>query len=163
MLIQKGKKMRKSSITFEEALIDMVRFYGEDTDRRSCVEGERLYYNSDGRQCAIGRLARPEHEALFRNFDNTDCGVIESVVHEYQKKQRMNGKWISEEEALAELTIVSDATLMDITFLQILHDEDPNWDKDGLTQFGVQTVGNFRPDLMEKVLSAIQKEEFLHQ
>lgn len=164
MLIQTIQKMKSTSITFEEALIDMVRFYGEDTSRRACANGDRFYMHSDGRKCAIGRLIRSEHEAFFRNFDDAGlCGSIEAVVHEYQRLRLIDGRGISEEQAVQELTIVRDATLIDMNFLQIIHDEDSNWDENGLSQFGIETIGNFRIELLDSIVSMNQKEEFLHQ
>lgn len=155
-------EMRNTSITFEEALIDAVRFYGEDIGRRSCVEGLRLYAIKDGRKCAIGRLIRSEHEEFFHTFDEDgQCGTIEAVVHEYQKNQRMSGRYVSENEAVKELTYISDATLTDVSFLQILHDDDQNWDEQGLTEFGMETIKDFRPDLRDVVFLSLQED--LHQ
>ena len=39
-----------------KALVDSLRFYGEDTGRRSRHQNECLYLHSDGRRCAVGRL-----------------------------------------------------------------------------------------------------------
>ena len=156
--------MKNTSITFEEALMDAVRFYGENTERRSCDGNNRFYLSNSGKKCAVGRLIKEEHEEFFRIFDNEDvCGSFEAVVHAYQRLEAINGRTLSENEAVGELTIVGDATLMDINFLQNFHDEDPNWDENGLTPFGVQTIGEYRPDLLEKVVKYTQKEEFLHQ
>lgn len=164
LLIQDHKKMKNTSITFEEALIDMVRFYGDDTKRRACTNGDRFYMHNDGRRCAIGRIIKPQHEAFFRSFDGDGmCGSIEAVVHEYQKRQLISGRTVNEDQAAKELTIVKDATLIDLNFLQIIHDEDSNWDESGLSPFGIETIGNFRLDLLETVVAMTQKEDFIHQ
>jgi hypothetical protein len=43
------------TITFKEALVDSLRFYGEDTGRRSRHQNECLYLHNDGRRCAVGQ------------------------------------------------------------------------------------------------------------
>ena len=59
---------------------------------------------------------------------------------------------ITETEAIAELTVLTDATLSDLLFLEVLHDEDANWDPNGLTSFGESTLTDFRPDLAKEVI-----------
>lgn len=147
--------MINTNITFKEALIDVIRFYGENPLRRSCIEGDRIYMHDDGRKCAIGRYIRPGKEETFRSFEN---GNIESVVHAYQTKERMNGRWINEYDAIIELLCIQDASMDDLAFLQILHDEDNNWGPNGLSEFGEKTIEQFRPDIAEEVLRTVKNQ-----
>lgn len=146
-----------TEITFKEALVDAIRFYSEDPSRRSCIAGDRIYMQEDGHKCAIGRYIRPGQEEVFHSFDvHEKNGNIETVVNAYQVQQRKSGRWIGEKEAIAELVNINDATLDDLVFLQILHDEDGNWDSGGLSEFGRETIKQFRPDLYEDVLKETQ-------
>ncbi len=144
-------------MTFKEALVDTLRFYSEDTNRRS-HHGDMCYFmHNDGRRCAVGRLVRPEKEEFFKQMDLLNNSNIEATVHAHQLNVMINeSRTITESEAIKELTIVSDAELNDLLLLEILHDEDHNWDKNGLTEFGMETVEHFRPDLVEDVHVALE-------
>ncbi len=140
-------------MTFKEALIDTIRFYSNDVTRRSA----QCYFDAVGNKCAIGRLVRQDKKELFQRFDNhIMSGNIESVVHAYQAERN----WaISETEAIAELTYISDANVADVSFLQLIHDENPNWDKDGLSSFGRATVRHFYPEIADEVMDALEVDE----
>lgn len=140
------------TITFKEALVDTLRFYGEDPSRRSRHKNECLYLHSDGRRCAVGRFIRSEKEEFFRTMDNIHNSNIEAAVHAHQHRCGLSGKNISESEAILELTVITDATIGDLLFLEVLHDEDANWDINGLTSFGQETIAHFRPDIAKEVL-----------
>ncbi len=140
------------TITFKEALVDSLRFYGEDTSRRSRHQNECLYLHNDGRRCAVGRFIRPGKEEFFRTMDNIHNSSIEAAVHAHQHRSSLEGKKISESEAILELTVITDATIGDLLFLEVLHDEDANWDINGLTSFGQETIAHFRPDIAKEVL-----------
>lgn len=151
--------MKNKTISFEEALIDTIKFYSHDISKRSCASGDRFYTHDDGRKCAIGRFVRDKHASFFHRFDDHNiCGSIEAVVHAYQTNQMLCGRTISEKEAISELTIINDAELIDMNFLQILHDEDINWNRDGLTPFGFETINSFRPDLLNVAKQALEEE-----
>lgn len=139
----------RNDVTFQEALVDTIRYYGEDTSRRSLC----FFIHEDGRRCAIGRFIRPEHDAFFHHMDFMHNSNIEAVVHEHQKRTAERGRTITENEAIHELVRIKDASLSDLIFLEILHDEDANWSSDGLTGFGEETVKHFRPDIVEEVLN----------
>ena len=146
-------------MTFKEALVDTLRFYSEDTSRRSKHGSDCIYVQRDGHRCAVGRLIKDGMEKLFVLFDGILHGNnIEAVVHAHQARAFGEGRNITETEAIAELTVLSDATLSDLLFLQVIHDEDPNWDESGLTEFGEGTVRAFRPDIAEEVLAAVGVE-----
>lgn len=144
--------MRNQTITFKEALVDTLRFYGENTGRRSRCDNERLFLHNDGRRCAVGRFIREGKEEFFRTLDNIHNSNIEAAVHAHQHRALMEGRTIDEMEAVAELTILTDATLSDLLFLEVLHDEDINWDTNGLTSFGELTLTHFRPDIAKEVI-----------
>lgn len=141
-------------MTFKEALVDTLRFYSEDTNRRSRHDGECLYMHNDGRRCAIGRFVRPEKEEFFRAMDDMHNSSIEAAVHAHQSRARKQGHNITEEQAIKELTTITDGSLSDLLFLEVLHDEDANWNNNGLSPFGMDTVKHFRPDLVQEVLEA---------
>jgi len=145
----------RTLITFKEALRDAIDFYGADTSRRSRIGGDCFYLQDDGHRCAVGRVIKDGNEDFFHQFDtdNVNNSSIESVIHAYQKSEHIKGRELTEDEAARELTIVKDATLQDLNFLQILHDEDQNWNKDGLSHFGRRTIREFRPDIADEVLN----------
>lgn len=144
--------MRNQAITFKEALVDTLRFYGEDTSRRSRFNNECFFLHADGRRCAVGRFIRAGNEELFRALDVIHNSNIEAAVHAHQRRALQEGRIISEDEAIVELTVLSDATLSDLLFLEVLHDQDVNWDSNGLTTFGELTISDFRPDLAKEVI-----------
>ncbi len=140
-------------MTFKEALVDTIRFYSNDVTRRSA----QCYFDAVGNKCAIGRLVREDKKELFQEFDNhTQIGNIESVVHAHQTERNWT---ISETEAIAELTYITDASIADVSFLQLIHDENPNWGKDGLSSFGRATIRHFYPEIADEVLSALEVGE----
>lgn len=144
-------------MTFKEALVDTLRFYGEDTSRRSHQGDDCFFLHEDGRRCAVGRFIRPEKESFFRGMDLLHNSNIEAAIHTHQLNAWVGGKrLITESEAIQELTVLNDAELQDLLFLEILHDENQNWDENGLTEFGMETVQHFRPDLVEYVRSELK-------
>lgn len=139
-------------MTFKEALLDTIRFYSEDTNRRSLC----FFMHEDGRRCAVGRFILPEKESFFKEMDEMHNSNIEAVVHKHQQRALAEGRPINEEQAIRELVSISDASINDLMLLEILHDEDCNWNKSGLTDFGRETVEHFRPDLVEAVHTALE-------
>lgn len=138
-----------NAMDFKNALLDTLRYYGEDTRRRSSDGSFCFFMHEDGRRCAVGRFVLPEKESFFKEMDQAHNSNIEAAVHEHQRRARSEGRDITEEEAIHELVGISDANINDLMLLEILHDEECNWDKDGLTDFGRETVKHFRPDLVE--------------
>lgn len=139
-------------MTFKEALLDTIRYYGEDISRRSLC----FFMHEDGRRCAVGRFVLPEKESFFKEMDRLHNSNVEATVHEYQKRAQKEGRTIGEEEAIRELVNISDATVNDLILLEILHDEDCNWDENGLSEFGKETVKHFRSDLVEVVHTSLE-------
>ena len=85
-VIQNNTKMR-NDVSFKEALVDTIRYYGDDTSRRSLC----FFMHEDGRRCAIGRYIRPEKEGFFQEMDRLHNSNIEAAVHAYQKMTFVSG------------------------------------------------------------------------
>lgn len=142
----------RNDVSFKEALVDTIRYYGDDTSRRSLC----FFMHEDGRRCAIGRYIRPEKEGFFQEMDRLHNSNIEAAVHAYQKMTFVSGRTLTENDAIRELLHITDATISDLMLLEILHDEDNNWDENGLSEFGKETVKHFRSDLVEVVHTSLE-------
>ena len=134
----KGSKMTKL-----ELLEDTVKYYSEDTSRRAVVRdangaNECMYTTKEGQHCAVGRWLQDD----YKNTDWTDnvgCSADDllgetGVIRPYK----------ADELFVEEVQHIPRWFWMD---LQQLHDNDVFWDKDGLTEEGVEKVDELREDI----------------
>lgn len=101
----------------KEFLDDTVKYYSEDTSRRSVLD-KCMYRTGDGRKCAIGRYIPDDKYTTLIEGKN----VISKLVYNL---------------------IPQNISMLGIDFLlsiQSLHDESDNWDKNGLTEKGKEYV-----------------------
>lgn len=113
-----------------EILEDTVKYYSEDTNRRCMhVDTETCYYapESLGKQeisngCAVGRLLSPE---LRKQIDEYGPISIDTVMRDEDIELPLE---------------VRELTADFLMKLQDLHDKQLHWNKEGLTQEGLDKV-----------------------
>jgi len=127
-----------------ELLEDTVKYYSEDTSRRAVVKlksgaTECMYTTDDGQHCAVGRWLQP-------NYQNTDW---------------LDNEGCSADDLLKGCSVNDYRYEVDDLFVEgvrhipawfwinhvLLHDNDVFWDKDGITQAGVEKVDELKEDI----------------
>jgi hypothetical protein len=120
-----------------ELLEDTIKYYSENTERR-CVNVKSCYYSpitahkegiSEG--CAIGRHLDKDFALQIDKYDDDfdgDSGIIQvlSVMLEEEENKSKFPDWMLK---------MNPNFLQDI---QGLHDANSNWDKNGLSQEGLE-------------------------
>lgn len=113
-------------MTREEFLLDMVKYYSEDTNRR-CTGPDRCYYSpisvgkvgiSEG--CAIGRHLTPELQLELDSFD------ISSVTKDYVFERLPN--------------FLQELGKMFLFSVQSFHDQETNWTSQGKINQNVMRI-----------------------
>lgn len=100
-----------------EILEDTVKYYSEDVTRRAVTDkGNCRYKTIDGKRCAIGRLSKKD---LKEGYSVTNSNNI--VFNELEEELQLLGGLFLES-------------------LQNLHDSRMNWDKNGITNEGLEYV-----------------------
>lgn len=98
-------------------LEDTVKYYSDDTSRRASSV-QQCYYRYEDKCCAVGRLIPDD---CYREWwDEHIIGVQEIFNELPENVQVYTVKFLKE--------------------LQILHDDDLHWDKNGLTEEGDKYV-----------------------
>jgi len=126
-----------------ELLEDTVKYYSEDTSRRAVVKGrvttECMYTTDDGQHCAVGRWLQPNYQNT-KWVDNEGCSADDLI----------NGISDNNHQYEVDDLFVEGVRHIPAWFwmdLQQLHDNDVFWDKDGITQAGVEKVDELREDI----------------
>lgn len=102
-----------------EFLEETVKFYSEDTSRRSITADGCLYKNPENdNKCAIGRHI--PKELYSKSFENKTFASLPSKIRRLPIFKNLG------EDFLAEI--------------QYLHDADPCWDKKGISKTGKNFV-----------------------
>lgn len=109
-----------------EFLEDTIAYYSEDVNRRAVNNMRCSYKTEDGKKCAIGRyISEKKYNSIIEGH-----GVGSSVVYKLLPKKILD---------------------LDIDFLddiQDLHDQNYHWDKNGLTEKGI----DFKNKIIEKFI-----------
>ena len=122
-----------------ELLEDTVKYYSIDTSRRAVVKLESgatacRYTTDDGQHCAVGRWLQPNYKNT-KWVDNEGCSADDLL----------KDSWYEVDDLFIEgVRHIPAWFWMD---LQQLHDNDVFWDKDGLTEAGVEKVDELREDI----------------
>ena len=127
-----------------ELLEDTVKYYSENTRRRAVVKKESgatecMYTTDDGQHCAVGRWLQP-------NYQNTDWLDNEGCSAD----DLLKGCSVNDYRYEVDDLFVEGVRHIPAWFwmdLQQLHDNDVFWDKDGLTEAGVEKVDELREDI----------------
>ena len=147
MFVYQTNRKMKNKITFKDALVDTINFYGSNLDART----DGCYFDGENR-CAVGRFIAEGNEDFFREFDRIENNGVEAVIHGYQDKvRRDSNRIITSDEAARDLTVIGDVTMDDLLYLQIIHDGGENWTKGGLSDFGWEAIQGFWPNLFEEI------------
>lgn len=126
-----------------ELLEDTVKYYSIDTSRRAVVKleygaTECMYTTDDGQHCAVGRWLQP-------NYKNTDwTNNIGCSADDLLRDTGVIQPYEPDELFVEEVQHIPAWFWMD---LQQLHDNHVFWDKDGLTEAGVEKVDELREDI----------------
>lgn len=127
-----------------EFLNDTIRYYNEDTNRR-CVDHNNCYYspNSCGKQdisegCAIGRFLDADTKKLFDRVQGDSFCGIKGILDSKKSRIKLLPIWMQGFDPDFLLAV------------QALHDTDAYWDKDGLTEFGLQRVNNIKKEYINE-------------
>ena len=116
-----------------EVLEDTIKFYSEDTNRRSreIVGGVNFctYENKEnGNKCAVGRLLNKQDLAMIENKAYKDLSIYS--VYDYLTTEKVKS--------------------LPVKFwsrLQEFHDNDSNWSLKGLTFIGKQRTDEIRHEI----------------
>jgi hypothetical protein len=118
-------KKLKVSQTRQELLNNTIAFYSEDVTRRAFDEGAGvcMYHTADGRNCAIGReLKNPSTFGVATDSVDEGVGSLALMI-----------------ELPKRLSSMGEDFLTDI---QMLHDTEFYWGRDGLTLGGEGKVNS---------------------
>jgi hypothetical protein len=134
----------EETMTKLELLEDTVKYYSEDTSRRAVVKlksgaTECMYTTDDGQHCAVGRWLQPSYQNTGWT-DNDKCSADDLL----------NGCNVNDYRYEADDLFVEGVRHIPAWFwmdLQQLHDNNVFWDKDGLTEAGVEKVDELREDI----------------
>lgn len=123
--------MRKTA----EEIIDMVaNHYDSEKRAYNSNRGFCEYRTNDGRKCAVGMCLNEEGINEFGRFEGSYVVIVEDEVgDDYCRESISSIDEYFEEEFRGQ-------TNGFWTDLQRLHDDELNWDSDGLTEFGMQKV-----------------------
>ena len=127
-----------------ELLEDTVKYYSIDTSRRAVVKLESgatecMYTTDDGQHCAVGRWLQPNYKNT-KWVDNEGCSADDLI----SGISGNNYQYEVDELFVKGVRHIPAWFWMD---LQQLHDNDGFWDKDGLTEEGVEQVDKLREDI----------------
>ena len=134
----------EATMTKLELLEDTVKYYSEDTSKRAvvkCTGGatECMYTTANGQHCAVGRWLQPNYKNTDW-IDNQGCSA-DDLLNGWKD----DGYKYEEDELFVEGVRGIPAWFwMD---LQQLHDSDVYWNKDGLTEAGIEKVNELREDI----------------
>ena len=135
-----------------EFLEDTIKYYSENTQRR-CVNGTSCFYspipaNKEGisEGCAIGRFLDKDFALKIDKEGNNDIfdgdtSIIKvlTVLLEKEENKSKFPDWMLKMEFL----FLSD--------IQALHDAKSHWDKNGLTQEGLEYVDEIKNKLAKNL------------
>lgn len=123
----------KTTLTKLEILNETINFYSEDINRRAVNEDTACMYNTeDGRHCAVGRCLTQEIQEQGINFDcNTNS--VYRLQTDYTLDNILQPQYKGHKTSFW-------------TRLQNLHDESPNWNKEGLSSVGQLCVDRIKRD-----------------
>ena len=127
-----------------ELLEDTVKYYSEDTSRRAVVKEENgstecMYTTDEGQHCAVGRWLQDEYKTTDWT-DNTGCSAEDLLNY----TGSLHRPYEPDELFVEGVEHIPAWFWMN---LQQLHDNDVFWDKDGLTEAGVEKVDELREDI----------------
>lgn len=110
-----------------EILEETVKYYSEDTNRRALdIDSSCLYNTEDGRYCAVGRCFNEEYKSTAEKLYSGK--LVEHIPNlEYKLEPQYKGHEIEF-----------------WTKLQRLHDDDDNWDENGLSTDGEAKVNHIK-------------------
>ena len=103
--------------TYLDVLNETITFYSEDVNRRSINDTDNCMYNGpDGKQCAIGRVCNDIPEKFEDKLCDTIFDQLGFNILKPEYNHLKNYKfWLD---------------------LQAFHDDEDNWDEDGLSLIG---------------------------
>ena len=137
--------------TKAEIIIETVKNYNSNNTARKAETNTCTYMNEDGAMCAVGRCLTNEGMQIFKAFEDNNLDgntSIESFVKAYDM-DKFN-------DALKE-----EYRGHDVDFwknLQYLHDAAFNWDENGITQNGLESVYSlFGEDVYTMVKKALAR------
>lgn len=131
--------MNRTKEEYLALLEDTVKYYSEDTSRRAMGKIDCEYLTEDGRKCAVGRF-------LVEDFGYKSFNTCTSVTDLY-------ATYGSTDEFL-----IPEYRGYDIDFwvkLQQLHDTEPFWNDEGLTDEGNASVERIKELINTNVYSCI--------
>lgn len=118
--------------------------------RSTTASGMCSYLSSDGSMCAVGRCLKPEHLETFHEIEESVLanGSFGTAICEIFESSRLEGLDISD----VVKDEYSDITLKDWKKVQRLHDNPLNWDENGLSKRGRDTIyASFGLEIFQQV------------
>lgn len=130
-----------------ELLENTVKYYSEDTSRRAVVKckggaTECMYTTDKGNHCAVGRWLQDNYKTTDW-YQNTGCSA-DDLLNGYTDGSYESVQYEVDDLFIEGVRHIPAWFWMD---LQQLHDNDAFWDKDGLTEAGVEKVDELREDI----------------
>lgn len=113
-----------------EIIEETVKYYSEDTSRRSTEEKNCVYLSKNGNKCAFSRCCTEEGVELLHKNEGRSVGVLDCTSPLYL------GKEIDD-------VLKPEYKGHSIDFwrnLQDLHDSENYWDSNGLTKEGLERL-----------------------
>ncbi len=126
--------METTRLTKLEIIEETVKYYSEDTSRRSKKDGRCVYLSPEGNNCAFGRCCTEEGLAFMAGKEGVAVGIFDRANSNYPGreidsvlKEKYHGNssdfWLS---------------------LQRFHDEDTWWGSNSLTETGLQRLNQLK-------------------
>lgn len=118
--------------TFTSLVKETINHY-HSGNRSATASGMCSYLSNDGRMCAVGRCLKPEYLEIFHKIEfgtlNMGHGTAIDEIFEAPALEGLKISDVVKDE-------YSDITLEEWRKVQRLHDDDKNWDANGLSKNG---------------------------
>ena len=148
-----------------DLILETVMFYNSNNrGLRLLVKGDEspdhwadaqcTYFDDTTRRtCAVGRCLTDEGRATFAKIELEYKGSSVSIVH--------NRMWANDEDFYSHfLPQYRDVSVAVFKDLQLLHDNACSWSPEGISEHGLETVGNmFGQDIKDMAVEALKAKK----